>query len=383
VHPGETWSENFQAIKDYALSVRNLVAPGRRFGLGLRLSAKAAETLTDKKTLEEFKSFLNEHDLYVFTINGFSYGDFHVVPVKENVYQPDWRTRERFEYTKRLAVILSTLMPDSLVGSISTAPGSFKEWIKTGSGRIQIIENLMNCISYLDEILKKKGKEITLGLEPEPGCLLETTDEVVDFFTGESMRIGRGYLAGLSGCSESAAGEIISRHLGVCFDTCHMSVRFEDLVKDIRLLKKHNIRISKIQISAALKTSFTEAGIARLKTFSDPVYLHQVIRRYSSGKFSYYKDLPPVLENAGKSWSDKEEWRIHFHVPLYFKGDEHLQSTSGDLTPEFFKEAIDSGCKHFEIETYTFNALPDEHKFKKMEESIADEYAWVLKRIGD
>ena len=38
VHPGESWDENFAAIKKYALEIRRLVSPGKPFGLGMRLS---------------------------------------------------------------------------------------------------------------------------------------------------------------------------------------------------------------------------------------------------------------------------------------------------------------------------------------------------------
>ena len=36
VHRGETWQENFDAIKKNALIIRDQVAKGRSFGLGLR-----------------------------------------------------------------------------------------------------------------------------------------------------------------------------------------------------------------------------------------------------------------------------------------------------------------------------------------------------------
>jgi hypothetical protein len=222
-----------------------------------------------------------------------------------------------------------------------------------------------------------------LGLEPEPGCLLETIGDTVDFFTGELMDIGRKYLASLIGCSESEAGDKISRHLGVCFDTCHMSLQFEDLANDISILIKNKIRISKVQISAALKINPTKAAVNRLKDFCEPVYLHQVIMHSPQDGLHYSNDLSAVLSDVEESYPDKAEWRIHFHVPLYFTGYDELQSTSGDLTPELFKSILESGCSHLEIETYTFNVLPENMRTRNLEESISEEYSWALKRITD
>ena len=133
VHPGETWEENFEAIKTKAREIREQVAPGRAFGLGLRLGHVAADSLIAPENLDPFKAFLEQHNLYVFTINGFPYGDFHTSPVKENVYHPDWRSPRRRDYTLTLAGILSKLLPRGTSGSISTVPGSYKEWIKTDS----------------------------------------------------------------------------------------------------------------------------------------------------------------------------------------------------------------------------------------------------------
>jgi hypothetical protein len=134
IHPCETWEENFAAIKEHALAVRDSVAPDKAFGLGLRLSNKAAKALSVVGKLQEFKNFLAENNLYVFTINGFPYGRFHGTKVKENVYKPDWRTSERRDYTIALADILSALLPENVEGSISTVPCTYKSWISTEDG---------------------------------------------------------------------------------------------------------------------------------------------------------------------------------------------------------------------------------------------------------
>ena len=382
VHPGETWEENFDAIRTVALEIRNRVAPKGPFGLGLRLGHTAANQLANPKALHQFKTFLETNDLYVFTINGFPYGEFHKAPVKKRVYSPDWRSPKRLNYTILLAEILSSLLPEGLSGSISTVPGSYKEWILKLSDRTEMIRNLMRCVAHLAHIRKETGKEIHLGLEPEPDCFLETTDETLDFFTRELRGKGKGYLAQLAGTSEQEAHEMIVRHLGVCFDTCHMSLQFEDLGESISRLAAHNIRLSKIQISAALKIPFLKNSLKKLEDFCDPVYLHQVKARMANGEIRSYEDLPLALSHKGILSQNFDQWRIHFHVPLYFQGDHELGSTGSDLSEVFFRAAVRTGCTHFEIETYTFNVFPERLKQKNLAESIADEYAWVLNRLS-
>ncbi|MEE8399451.1 MAG: metabolite traffic protein EboE [Desulfobacterales bacterium] len=383
VHPGETWEENFEAIKTIALEIRDRVTPDRPFSLGLRLGHTAADSLSSPSELGRFRTFLEEHNLYVYSINGFPYGTFHNARVKENVYQPDWRASERLSYTLKLADILAELLPPGISGSISTAPGSYKGWIKTDADRTHMIRNLMACVAHLSKIEERTGKEIHVGLEPEPDCYLETTEEAVAFFKQDLAGEGKRQLVRLTGRTEPAAEEMIYRHLGICFDTCHMSLQFEDLSESLSTFTEQGIRISNVQLSAAIRMTSTERSLERLSEFCDPVYLHQVKIRDEANRKEIvsFKDLPDALEKSAVAQREGMQWRVHFHVPLYFEGDQELYSTSSDLTPDFFSRLRESGCEHLEIETYTFNVLPEYLKSKGLVRSVSDEYAWVLEQI--
>jgi hypothetical protein len=102
VHRGETWAQTFETLERHTLVVRRRVAAGRPYAIGLRLGARAAEELAQPAALTAFRHWLDAHDCYVFTINGFPYGSFHGTRVKEQVYAPDWSTPERLAYTQRL-----------------------------------------------------------------------------------------------------------------------------------------------------------------------------------------------------------------------------------------------------------------------------------------
>ena len=264
IHPGESWAENFAAVRDKALAVKRRVAPDEPFGLGLRLSNVSARTLADPKTLADFRAFLDANGLYVFTLNGFPYGMFHRTAVKSDVYRPDWRTPERRDYTNLLADVLAELLPEDVTGSISTVPGSYRSWVHTDDDRRVIAEMLSASAAHLAEIHARTGKYIALALEPEPDCLIENTDETLSFFAGFD-------------------NETFRRHVGVCVDLCHLAVVFEDPAESLRRLTDAGVRVSKVQLSSALRCRATHDAVVQLRTFCDPVYLHQVKVRTTGG----------------------------------------------------------------------------------------------------
>jgi sugar phosphate isomerase/epimerase len=381
IHPGESWAENFAAIREKVTAVKARVAPDEWFGLGLRIAHQAAEELTASADLRaEALALFHEHQLYPFSINGFPYGRFHAGPVKENVYAPDWRTPERLHYTIQLADLLAGWLPEGIDGSISTVPGSFKPWITTEADTEKMVDHLAAVVAHLVALREDTGREIHLGLEPEPDCFLETTDETVAFFEDTLFTAGAAEVARLLKCYRSDAEAMVRRHLGVCFDTCHVALQFEDPAASLRAYRDAGIRISKVQLSAALQAPATAETCAALAPFAEPVYLHQVKGRAASGAQFAWFDLPTALEEI-PGFTDLDEVRVHFHVPLFFTGNGPIGSTAGTLTPEFFEELRGGACPHLEIETYTFDVLPPEVHPGEIVESIAHEYAWVLGRL--
>ncbi len=381
IHPGESWAENFAAIREKVTAVKARVAPGEWFGLGLRIAHQAAAELTASADLRaEALALFHEHQLYPFSINGFPYGRFHAGPVKEKVYAPDWRTPERLQYTLQLADLLAGWLPEGIDGSISTVPGSYKAWIHSEGDVEAMIDNLAAVVAYLVALREDTGREIHLGLEPEPDCFLQTTAETVSFFQTQLFTAGAAEVARLLKCYRSDAEVMMRRHLGVCFDTCHVALQYEDLTESLRAYRDAGIRISKVQLSAALQAAATPETCGALAPFAEPVYLHQVKARAQSGPRVAWPDLPVALEEM-PAHPELEEVRVHFHVPLFFTGNGPIGSTAAALTPEFFQELRAGACAHLEIETYTFDVLPPAVHPGDIVESIAAEYAWVLERL--
>jgi sugar phosphate isomerase/epimerase len=378
VHPGETWDENFAAVRDQALRIKRLVGRPGPFGLGLRLSWAAAQTLAVPARLDAFRAFCRTNDLYVFTINGFPYGRFHGGPVKTNVYRPDWRQRERLDYTKLLTDLLAALLPDGVRGTISTVPGSYKPWITTGADLQALVVNIADAAAHAADTLASTGKSIALALEPEPDCLIENTRETIHFFTGPLREWGIAHLRVQRGMSAEAAEATLARHVGVCFDTVHMAVAFEDLADSLDRLRAAGVPVSKIHLGAALGVRDGADAPAALLNFCEDVYLHQTRRQSPDGSEHAFADLPEAL--AAPAPPDAC-WRVHFHVPLFFEGSGDLRSTQSLLTPRFAQLVAAGATEQVEIETYTYGVLPPDLATGDLAESIAREYRWALSHL--
>jgi len=380
IHPGEHWAENLAALSQKTVAVKTALQVTEPFGLGLRLSATAALELANQNALAEGAALFAATDMYPFSINGFPYGRFHKGPVKENVYAPDWRTSERLEYTLRLAEILGHWLPAGVEGSISTVPGSFAPWIQTREDELCMARNLGSAVAGLARLEAQTGRRIHLGLEPEPDCFLETTAQTLAFFADALPAGALPVLREQLQVGSEAALELLHRHLGVCFDTCHVALQYEDLSASLRAYRSAGVLLSKIQLSAALKAPATPEAIEALKSFREPTYLHQVKARGAHGSRKGWTDLPAGLE-ALPAETGLEELRVHFHVPLFVAPRAPLASTADSLDGAFWKEVLAGACPHLEIETYTFDVLPPEVHPGDIVESIAAEYRWVLRQL--
>ena len=382
IHPGESWAEVRANIERYFPAVRERVAPGEMFGIGLRLSARAARELGSGDALADFREFMGRNKLYVFTINGFPYGTFHGTRVKEEVYLPDWRDEERVRYTDELAELLLRLLPDGVEGSISTVPGAFKPAMRNGADVEKIAGNMLRHVAKLVEIKRRSGRHIALAIEPEPHCYLETIAESVRFFhehlfsAGAVRRLGE-----LTGLDRQAAAAALREHIGLCLDLCHAAVEFEDPAACIRDLDGAGIRVTKLQISAGLRLpELTAEAVTALKQFDDPVYLHQVVEQGPDG-IRRYADLPEALATAtGKA--DGREWRVHCHVPIFMDNLGAFSSTRSFISEVLGIHKLRPVSAHLEVETYTWNALPEHLRAGGMEQAIARELNWVKETLA-
>ena len=361
VHPGETWEEVLQAIRIHLPRVKAEVSPRTPFGVGLRLSGRACETGRGRE--QELQNALDEVGAYAFTVNAFPHGAFHDTRVKETVYLPDWSEKDRIRYTLSAAEILAGVLPPGISGSVSTVPLGYK--YRTGKESDQTpawISTLTETVKGLRELEDRTGKYIHLGLEPEPDCILETTEETVSFFHQ---------------LFDLPEAPLFRKYLGVCLDTCHVALQFEDPAESLRTYRKEGIRVSKIQLSAALEVEASDARPEILHPFDDGVYFHQT----TSSSGNRWRDLPDWMKTPDPTAGTL---RVHCHVPLDWAGGSPLRSTRHTLHSTFWQEIAQIEAPHVEVETYTFGVLPPEvQRYKSVEKSISDECQWVLSHISN
>ncbi|SFA60136.1 hypothetical protein SAMN04488511_12529 [Pedobacter suwonensis] len=373
IYAGENWAAHFDVLKSSFPILKAKLSPDAPMGIGLRLSNLASIELLEGNHLETFKQWLAQEGGYVFTMNGFPYGGFHHTRVKDQVHAPDWTTVERVEYTLRLVEILSRLLPDDMEGGISTSPLSYKPWFNDMGGRksatFSATANIIQVAEGLHRIFSQSGKVIHLDIEPEPDGFLESGREFIEWYENILLPAVK---------DES----LIKKHICLCYDVCHFAIGYEPHTAIIKELQQKGIKIGKIQISAALKAKLPSSEVERnavldqLARFDEPVYLHQVIAKKNDGSLIRYPDLKEALAES-KNYA-VEEWRAHFHVPIFVEDMGLIQSTQSDITAVLNLQKTNPFTDHLEVETYTWEVLPAALK-APLNDSIIRELDWVKK----
>ncbi|MCE9537678.1 MAG: metabolite traffic protein EboE, partial [Bacteroidetes bacterium] len=335
IHSGENWQEHFTEIKKSVPFIKNKISPNLPFGIGLRLSNAACVDLSQGLHLQEFKNWLQKNNCYVFTINGFPFGDFHQSPLKDQVYSPDWTMPERVQYTLKLFNILKEILPEGMEGSVSTAPLSYRHWFKNKKETIGAYEkctlNILEVVGHLIEIQQDTGKVLHLNIEPEPDGLIENTTEFIDWYNKYYIPLGINFLEKRIGRTGDKT-ELLKRHLQLCFDVCHSALAYEKTDVVLEELKKNNILIGKVQISSALQINLVanrDQKIKNLGTYNEPLYLHQVVAKDLQNKLHKFRDLSDALiQLADEKF---HECRVHFHVPVFSENYDILSSTQDNI----------------------------------------------------
>jgi hypothetical protein len=392
IHPGESWAEVQANLLRHVRAVKQRVAPDQAFGVGLRLSNAAAEELAQPGPRAALRALLADNGLYLFTINAFPYGAFHGQVVKESVYRPDWLEPQRRAYTDVVADLLADLLPNDggITGSISTVPGCFRQRITEAGGRDAFA--LMGREVALAAVtlfrLREAGRPaIGLAIEPEPACACETTQEVATFLVQHVYAgAGAAAFAAATGLSSAQAAAALRRHVGVCLDACHAAVEFEGPTEGVDLLAAAGVPIFKLQVSTGLRIVKPDAEKLRaLARFAEGVYLHQVVIRRGD-VLDRVLDLPEALarHDAGAvgfgGYGD--EWRVHFHVPVFRSALGPFENTGEFLRAILARAAQRPFTSHLEVETYTFDVLPEEFRGEPVADAVARELAFTLEALG-
>ncbi len=383
VHAGTSLEHVRENLLQYAGKVRNQLAPEGRLPVGLWLAEQAANELIEKQAVIEFRDWLDSNHFLPYTMNGFPQGDFHQPVVKHAVYEPTWSCHSRARYSMCLAQVLDVLLPAGANGSISTLPIGWPHCPWHAEEFHLAADNLLEVAKFLDHLAQHSGREIVLAMEPEPGCILNTAEEVSEFFqhylfSGPDAKLAR-------------------RYITVCHDVCHSGVMFEPQARALDIYRKNGIRIGKAQISSAVHVPWDQvtgqadrqsAMLAQLRGFNEPKYLHQTTRARENGSFDgLVEDVRLALEK----WIANEQypatpWRVHFHVPIYVDKFGELETTQADIKVacDYLKQHGADDCDgarwftgHYEVETYAWSVLPAELQQPDLAKGIANELAFA------
>ena len=356
-------------LEQHACSVRDLFHPQGPMGVGLWLSAETARDLLEGSELPAFQNWLQQRSLLPFTLNGFPFGDFHQPVVKHLVYQPTWMEEDRYTYTDHLISILHALLPSGKRGSISTLPIAWGEPSLADEQWQLAAKNLQRTAERLRQLEAETGRWIQIAIEPEPGCAIQFSSQMVDFFER--------YL--LPGADEDS----IRRYITACHDVCHAAVMFEEQREVFDRFAAAGIDIGKVQVSAAVALPFAEmepnerqAAFEQLQQFAEDRYLHQTVVRGANGD-QFYQDLDLALASMSDPGTSKDEWRVHFHVPVYLTRFGNLRATQREIIECLSAaHATMPHLTHFEVETYAWGVLPTELQQPSLAHGIAEELKW-------
>jgi len=372
VHAGDTLGEVLANLDRFVLPVRRHLGSDV-LGVGLWLAAPAARELANDATATDgLRRALARRGLETVTLNGFPYRGFQEPVVKQRVYHPDWSEQERLDYTVDCAAVLARLLPDDTArGSVSTLPFAWRApW---GAERHRAaLDNLDRLSEALEGIEARTGRRVRVGLEPEPGCVVETTAEAAERLTGADPN-----------------------RIGVSLDLCHLAVGFEDPDAALARIAGAGLAVTKAQVSAAVHAEDPADPATRraLAEFDEVRFLHQVRGRHPDGSVTARDDLPDALA-GGEPLGDRAgdgsavPWRVHFHVPLDLEPQPPLTATRDHTRSSL--EALVGGdhavTDHLEVETYTWGVLPDAARPRTDDDlarRIAGELAWARDHLLD
>jgi hypothetical protein len=378
VHPADDWEQLWNSLITYLPKVKARIAGNRPFGVCLRLSASSAQTLAGSAAeRDKLKKFLGDNNMYVYTVNAFPYGAFKGTVVKEQVYEPDWRSEERTRYTINVADVLADVGSPDLALSIQSAPLGFKPRV-TGSDVVEsYTDHVLRVVAHLIDLESRTGRTVQLALEPEPFCFLETTDEAIDYFT-DHLYAGPAVekLAKLARIPISEANEALRRHLGIVYDICHQAVEYEDISASLQKLVDAGVPIFKLQEAAALHIpNVTQSAVDTLKRYAKTIYLTQTLEK-RDGKINRFLNVDDAIAAFEKDPGPRE-WRTHIHVPVFLDDLGEFRTTRFAIEDALRFHKAKPLSRQLEIETYTWDMLPESLKTGDIVDYVCREIDWV------
>ncbi len=340
-YAGESAAELVAAVRTEVAAVRKHLPAGEPLNLSLRISAQAAREFgAAPHLLEELRAALGAAGARIVGANAFPISaprrpdgggggrgtgggqEGHSRPpppvprplvYKDGIYSPDWTSPQRLVATGQIARAAAALVPEGVRAVLTTLTGTYRGWgcaSCSDEAEADCARNLLACAGELEAVSRETGRELVLALEPEPFTTADSLDGTIRYF---KERLFRG-----------PKEDVARRRLAVNLDLCHAAVMFEDAAENLRAYAREGIPVAGLHVSAALRLSEPGAnsdGLAALKSFDEPVYLHQACAVDRSGRVVFSSaDLGEFLALPGERLRTFAEVRVHFHAPIFSAG---------------------------------------------------------------
>jgi hypothetical protein len=320
--------------------------------------------------------------MYIYTANAFVYGHFKGDKVKEQVYEPDWRGEERTQYTINVANVLADVCPAGIAPSIQSAPLGFKPRVTGNDVIASYTDHVLRVVAHLIALEDKTGRSVQLALEPEPYCFLETTDETVAYFR-DHLYSGAAVekLAKLAHVPIAEANAALRRHVGIVYDICHQAVEYENISESLQKLVDGGVPIFKFQEAAALHIpEVTQDVVNTLKRYAKTIYLTQTIQK-KDGKLTKFLNVDDAIAAFEKEPGPRE-WRTHIHVPVFLDDLGQFRTTRFAIEDGLRFHKKNPLSRHLEVETYTWDVLPENLKKGDIVDNVCRELEWVMGQLS-
>lgn len=358
LHAAETVAELERVLAEFTSEARQRLG-WERIGLDLRLGSAAIKEMSrDAAALARLRRALDQAGASAHSLNAFPLRPFQAAVVKADAYRPDWTEDERTDDTIAIIPVALALCDDAFV-SVSTVPGSYRPFGAAKNDHAAIATNLGRFAGHAAQAKRRGGRTVMLCLEPEPWCMLETSHDAVAFWQGPLASAGVAAATRVLAGDERAARTAIAEHLGLCFDTCHFSLAFEDQRAAADRLIAAGVPIGKCQFSAAPEVRDPHrdaAGVAALRALAEPRFMHQTAASSASGSLSKVEDLDQ-LDACLARLPNATAVRSHFHIPVDREPQTSgLSSTVADSRLGL-AACLAHGCRHISVETYTWSIL--------------------------
>ena len=174
----------------------------------------------------------------------------------------------------------------------------------------------------------------------------------------------------------SEAEGAVRRYLGVVFDIGHQSVGFENITESLTKLVEAGIPIFKLQAAASLWVeNLTRDKLEALRRFTETIYLSQTSLK-QNGEITKYLHLGEALD-AYEANPVASEMRTHFHVPVFLEELGPFRTTRFGVQEALKMHRKSPLSDHLEIETYTWDVLPEELKTGNIIDYVNSELEFV------